>query len=331
MTGRRKLCFALMSCVLLLLMAEAGLRFSGLFPMPDGLFLQDATDDRHLTDPVLFWRLNPGLTRKADDGGSWYTWRVNEQGFRADSATLRAKPPGVKRVLCLGDSIPFGWGVDRERAYPARLAEKLRAAGTAVEVINAGVPGYSSYQVRLYLEQRLLDYAPDVVVVQVGVNDGNPVRVEDRLRQPGSVKAHPLERVALFRMFGQLVSGSPAFRCYMIDYLANLDAIASLCRSRGIRLILLLPVEVDRGQLTYAWPPVRHPETAPELVARYWKLVGSQLQVDLMAAFRAAGPGEPERLFLDEGRFACHLTAAGHEVVAGALFRALVEAGFGRR
>ena len=40
------------------------------------------------------------------------------------------------RVLCLGDSVTFGWGVEEQNAYPALLQQKIMA-----EVINAGVPG----------------------------------------------------------------------------------------------------------------------------------------------------------------------------------------------
>jgi len=96
LTGRRKLCFALMSCVLLLLMAEAGLRFLDAFPMPDGLFLQDATDDRHLTDPVLFWRLNPGLTRKASSKVRAFRGTIFAMRSTSEYPMPSARPTNVR-------------------------------------------------------------------------------------------------------------------------------------------------------------------------------------------------------------------------------------------
>src|SRR3712207_5794178 len=56
------------------------------------------------------------------------------QAARRDSA-------GVPTILMLGDSLTDGYGLSRSQAYPALVAEKMRAAGYKFEVINAGVSG----------------------------------------------------------------------------------------------------------------------------------------------------------------------------------------------
>jgi lysophospholipase L1-like esterase len=89
---------------------------------------------------------------------------------------LQPKPEGVIRVLCLGDSGTFGWGVGDEETYPAQLESFLNAwaekpAGFRFEVINAGVNGYSTFQsVQHYrVLEPLLN--PDIVTLSTGRND----------------------------------------------------------------------------------------------------------------------------------------------------------------
>ncbi|MBI4846587.1 MAG: hypothetical protein HY810_09015 [Candidatus Omnitrophica bacterium] len=78
-------------------------------------------------------------------------------------------------IVCLGDSFTYGWGLDRDKTYPAQL-EKMIKADTGmfpeVSVINLGVPGTNSSQV-LQTIQGLLKQAikPDMVIILVGAND----------------------------------------------------------------------------------------------------------------------------------------------------------------
>jgi lysophospholipase L1-like esterase len=132
-------------------------------------------------DPLLCWRLAPGLRDVVWDQTPVTT---NGQGLRYDREVGR-KPAGAFRVLCLGDSVTFGFRVplvflkrprDRDpawRPYPARMETWLRAAnpGRQVEVIPLAVPGYSSHQGRAWLERDVRAYAPDVVILLFGWND----------------------------------------------------------------------------------------------------------------------------------------------------------------
>lgn len=98
--------------------------------------------------------------------------RVNAAGFRGPAPEL-AKASGVTRVLCVGDSHTFGWGVPEGATWPDRLREELasRRPDARFEVLNAGVDNYDTVQEVLLLEQRLLAYEPDLVVLQFYVND----------------------------------------------------------------------------------------------------------------------------------------------------------------
>jgi len=71
----------------------------------------------------------------------------------------------------LGDSLAAGEGLAEEDAFPAVLGRALRADGWAVRVVNAGVGGDTTAGGLRRLDW-LLRQRPDVVVVELGANDG---------------------------------------------------------------------------------------------------------------------------------------------------------------
>lgn len=82
------------------------------------------------------------------------------------------RPGASRRVLCVGDSHTYGALVRREEAFPAQLQRLLEQHEPGVwSVVNLGVPGLSSTQVRNRLPVWLARYQPDVVVAWSGVND----------------------------------------------------------------------------------------------------------------------------------------------------------------
>jgi lysophospholipase L1-like esterase len=99
--------------------------------------------------------------------------RVSSLGLRGPEAAARP-PPGSRRVLVLGDSVAFGWGLDEAESYPAALAEALRGRGLAAEVLNAGVPGYSTADEAALHRELAPALAPDLVVLAVSLNDFTP-------------------------------------------------------------------------------------------------------------------------------------------------------------
>jgi lysophospholipase L1-like esterase len=120
-------------------------------------------------DPVLFWRLRPGLDVTFHGART----RTNSLGLRGPELSTD-RPAGTWRILCLGESPTFGWGVEEEDRYSDRLREKLAAAGVGggkVEVVNSGVIGYTSHQGVGQLARLLPLLKPDVVTVPYAVND----------------------------------------------------------------------------------------------------------------------------------------------------------------
>lgn len=96
---------------------------------------------------------------------------TNELGFREPRLPGR-KPPGVRRIVALGDSFTQGYGVEEDEAYPRQLERRLEN----VEVINLGVPGACPLDYAAILEDVGLAYDPDLVLVGVMANDVNDIR-----------------------------------------------------------------------------------------------------------------------------------------------------------
>jgi lysophospholipase L1-like esterase len=99
------------------------------------------------------------------------SFRINGQGMRADRDHPYEKPPGALRIVSLGDSFTVGYEVEVDETFSAVLERELRARGDPVEVLNAGVSGFSTAEELLYLERELWKYEPDLVLVSFFVND----------------------------------------------------------------------------------------------------------------------------------------------------------------
>jgi len=108
---------------------------------------------------------------------------INSEGLRDREFSLE-KPPGVYRVMMLGDSTTLGWGVRQEDTAAKLLERKLNEAlppgFNHVEVINTGVGNYDTVQEVTYYETIGWKYHPDLVVLVFFINDPEPVPVEKK-------------------------------------------------------------------------------------------------------------------------------------------------------
>ena len=114
----------------------------------------------------LGYELVPGSVSFED--GSWY--RINRDGIR-DREYARAKPEGTFRIAVLGDSNTFGLGVELEETWPKQLETELRKNGSLIEVINFGVMGYDTTQEAERIQEKVLAYSPDLIIVGYSLND----------------------------------------------------------------------------------------------------------------------------------------------------------------
>jgi len=82
----------------------------------------------------------------------------------ADSAN------GPTRIVVLGDSLTAGYMLNAKDSFPAQLERKLKAAGVAVEIVNAGVSGDTTAAGLARLDWAIPD-GTDAVILELGAND----------------------------------------------------------------------------------------------------------------------------------------------------------------
>ena len=112
----------------------------------------------------------PGLSYEmiahAKDENGFYS--INSKGIR-DREFEIPKPDDVFRIIVLGDSVTFGTEYPLELTYPKILEKSLNkksGLNLKYEVLNAGVCSYNAVQKFLLLKNKLLDYEPDMVILQ---------------------------------------------------------------------------------------------------------------------------------------------------------------------
>lgn len=97
------------------------------------------------------------------------TFQTNSRGLR-DRDYLLTKPKNVRRIVVLGDSFTWGWGIGDQEIYTEVLESLLKN----VEVINLGVTAFGTPQEFKYLQQEGMLYGPDIVLLALCLNDIEP-------------------------------------------------------------------------------------------------------------------------------------------------------------
>lgn len=212
------------------------------------------------------------------------TFRINGQGMRADRDFPVEKPPGVLRIVSLGDSFTAGYEVEAEETFSSVLEGALRARGLPVEVLNTGVSGFSTAEAYLYLERELWRYQPDLVLVSFYVND-----LVDNVR------------TGLFALEdGQLVPRAEGYvpagalgdflnRNWLFSFLAEHSDAFALLKERANLLVKRRLVERNLRNLEEASPGAAAPAATPTDEGEYERALGAALLDALAEACRARG------------------------------------------
>ena len=250
-------------------------------------------------DPLLLWRLKPNLDKVVWD---FTVVSTNSEHLRSKDSlqSLPPKQPGTVRVICLGDSVTFGYRVpvvwpdkpteyDPEwLPYPMLLEKQLRAANPNrnIEVATMAVPGYTSHQGLAWLRRDIDRLKPDLLTVSFGWNDASFSDVPDReaikmnwsavgvrwLVDHSQAFAHATRWLRQREALKQQAQTQPrprlAARVSQQEYLNNLLAIVDLARERGTRAIVI------------AAPYRDHSSEAPEadLMLQYRVALGSTMR-----------------------------------------------------
>ena len=138
-------CILVNVCVLLLLFILAeGL--NSVILLSTDMLGEDVAPERAHTryDPELGWAPVPNLDIPNMYGPGEFL-RTNSQGFRGTREYTEGVPPGKRRIICSGDSVTFGYGVDDANAW----CSLLETIDPRLETINMALPGYGVDQAYL--------------------------------------------------------------------------------------------------------------------------------------------------------------------------------------
>jgi lysophospholipase L1-like esterase len=150
----------------------------------------DAKNGLFVRDARTLWALRPGATIPTRNDGAETPLsqpsertatstspgideleRVNAAGYRGPLVAYRPSERTL-RILVLGDSAAFGAGVRYEDTFSSRLESKLTGAGFDVEVIDAGVEGFTVRQgLERYRSLGRTYHAELVIAAFSGAND----------------------------------------------------------------------------------------------------------------------------------------------------------------
>ena len=90
---------------------------------------------------------------------------INSFGFRSPEFQF-SKNKDTYRIICLGSSMVYGTGKNND-TFPFQIERELnqlKKDGINFEVINAGIPGYTSYHTMTQFLTSLVDLDPDLVI-----------------------------------------------------------------------------------------------------------------------------------------------------------------------
>lgn len=208
-------------------------------------------------DARRFWKLKANvpprqIIGRVGEDNLIFTISTDGDGFRR-----MATPASSRRViLFVGDSCTLGIGVNDEATIPAIVQSELPDA----RCINAGVPGYTAYQGRVYLESLIDNLKPRVVVICFGFNDDAPWDDKSDLEHAAQIASPPAwrDQLGVTRLVGRWITASTATtrpaagsrpRLTDAEFAEQIECMIAACRKNAAQPILLVwPL---RQQLTH--------------------------------------------------------------------------------
>ncbi len=164
-------------------------------------------------------RLRPDTTFSNTSMDGHWTYTINAQGFREYEDIAYTKPPGVVRILTIGDSQTQGIEVRQTQTYAEVIERYLNTHGDTnqtYQVINAGISSFGTEEELVFLENEGIKYHPDIVILGFYANDpsdsaasnlfnvkNGALTVNSTYYVPGPRIAYTLNQFALFRWLSE--------------------------------------------------------------------------------------------------------------------------------
>lgn len=188
----------------------------------------------------------PNVTRHFQTPEFSFTVQTNSLGFRDREFTAEKK--SNFRILTLGDSFTYGWGVESEQSWPKVLEQELRNGGANVEVANLGKPAGSPRTYADVAERSVPLLKPDLIVVAVLQGDDlaqmklppTPPSLS-HVRGPDATVNHPRIRAMMKRLYPNLVTA--------LDGRANSDSSLALEWQENARIFMTMFTPEEKARL----------------------------------------------------------------------------------
>ncbi len=199
---RSKVFLAALSALVLLVLAETGIRLYVREPRSDWAYRMRSVHRRFqisIFDHLLHIHYPPStrITQKVSlaphpqkrDGYAYpvvlkkcpnrsMIYRTNAMGFRDDEFPADKKTSF--RIVCIGDSVTWGDGVPLAQTYSKVLQRRLKDShGDRYQVINAGSQGMTSLVSLFAIKEKIVPLEPDIIVFCICVNDDVPNEISD--------------------------------------------------------------------------------------------------------------------------------------------------------
>ena len=269
---------------------------------------------------------------------------INSYGLRGGPVPNQATEAGQATILCLGDSVTYGYGVDDGHTYPADLQRDLdQTLPGRYTVLNGGVDAYPialEEQKFLYLWRRGL--RPEAVLIGYSFNEGGiglqaasgDAKIKDRI-EAGVKAKNKLRSIALYtlivenwarhyydRIKGHMVPGTNFMQLSDTEaasiYGQFLDHAASDLRAHQVKPVFVLFAGYDGRTGRY---------DDQGAFQREFATYAQQNGIPLFRTAEALAQGEPanadlRRYFIDHA----HMSEQGTAKVAAALAKFLPQA-----
>ncbi len=309
---------------------------------------------RTLGPQVPIWRApdNPGVVMTANDTRLWgmgegvrkngqVTCTIGPLGLRGPAPEV-PRPPGRERLLVIGDSSFFGHGIPDDQTIAVQLESALKARGIDVDVVNGAIPGYSTEQTKILLDEVGWSVQPTLLLTGNLWSDNNAdgFRDADLLKTAALYHNSLLVHSALFQFTAAWIDkargGTGAHlvtwtkdskwpdakerRVPLQDYATNLDAIIHAAKAHGAGVAFISPA--NKGLVNHEFPK----GAGWDPYFRAQKAVADFHALPLTSAVAAlqADPAALDDKFVDQ----MHPSSSGAGDIARAVADTLVAAGW---
>ncbi len=316
-----------LSLLLLIILLELGSRFIVLITLNNffNKYLPDSYESiavQAQNDTYSFLK-----SSTLPDSQCYYIWKNGFFRGPTGQFDIYGKESDEIRVMCVGDSTTFGVCVDYYWSYPTILERLLKAKypESNIGVLNTGIPGASSKQIKRVFQKYLVKYKPDIVVWRTGVRLTDHYDLPQSLENPiNNLLWNILSKSTLFRLIclfvDRVIPDKPPVDHTLYSYLiernttlepcgnfdSNFAIVNDIARSNGTKYVLAVDYlrrDLDGSQNITSDFDDYPDKDVPPVVNTYETFKEILMDVDI------------NDVFVDE----CHLTRLGTSVIANAV------------